>query len=543
MTNLLILAAGEGTRTSMFTYNNAMPKCLMSVGDKTCLEAIMHSYDGLVDNVYVAVQNKHVQIVKDILKFKKVKAIVVGIEPQMSAMSSLEAALKTSELANYEAHDWYINWSDVFAEKMPLVKTDTIFIDSNYIHRNLAFHNHIVQVESTDNLQGNVPGIFYLSGGLLKRAIKRNYVTGMRATTDLDKLLSLSQHVGPIELHKLDNIVDVGDYQKYAKHMLSNKQENVCRYFNSLEFTRATVTKKPITEKGEALHTIELAYYRRFGDKCPSLAKLLGYNVETKTMTLERIKGRTCQSVVNSKTKPSAKLAMANKLIKKFEEGIKSFHDLQNIDVLDSPEAILTAIRDEFYYKINERVNPCYSAIEAVIEANGIKSIDGLPVVSREKLMHAVNTWLEAAIANNKFELGITHGDPNTDNTMLSSDGRIRFVDPRGYFGSLKTLGYGVTMYDLAKFVYGFSGYGRFNSAEFITTRIENGDAQVFVGVSESQGLADVPIFDMNVSDDVKILVGIIWVKLTSYIINDPMKSVAAYLYGNAILTKLLNIA
>lgn len=36
----------------------------------------------------------------------------------------------------------------------------------------------------------------------------------------------------------------------------------------------------------------------------------------------------------------------------------------------------------------------------------------------------------------------------------------------------------------------------------------------------------------------VQFMIGIIWMRLCTYISNDPVKSVLAYLHGNAIVTK-----
>jgi hypothetical protein len=300
------------------------------------------------------------------------------------------------------------------------------------------------------------------------------------------------------------------------------------------------VYKRPKTETGVALHDIELKYYRTYGSNCGNaFAKLLGYASASKTMQLEKIKGQTCQAFIDSKPE-AAKLAAANRLIKKFEKSIEPIHSHKIGNLQDSDEDIALAIQSEFIDAVIKRVKPCNDLISNVVEQNHIVSIDGMPITKNfNDILAMLETWVSSKLKESYFTIGLTHGDPNTDNTMLDKTG-IRFIDPRGYFGDLKTLGLGVQQYDLAKFVYGFSGYSRFNKAEFIASNIEDGDLKIFICPKEVQGITDVSIFDMNVSDDIKILVGIIWMKLTSYIINDPMKSVAAYLYGNAIITKLL---
>ena len=543
MTNLLILASGAGTRNAMFTYDNTLPKCLMSVGSKTCLEAIVDSYDGLVDNVYVAVQTKHASSVQALIDFKHMQNItVVSFEPTDNAYASVVAALR--ELGDYVLHNWYLNWSDVFVDKMQNAKSNTIFCDNKYRHRNLAYlGEQIAHVVSTANMHGNVPGIFYVDGETLQyvmQCVNRDDLE-VDMPTDLDILLSLyAQGTTALKLTYLDDMHDIGDFDKYNAYMQSIKTDNVCRYFNSIKIDKDKVEKRPVTPVGEKLHEIELAYYRAYSNKDTAMAKLLGYDASTKTMTLERVKGQTCQSFIDAKPVDS-RLSAVNSLIRKFDKAVAKFDDVDFV-LRDTDVDKVNALREEFAYAINKRVLPCASMIEDVLKHyDGIKTVDGLPISTYGNMLRAVNLWLTDKIAENYFDFGIVHGDPNTDNCLISK-GEIKFVDPRGYFGGLNTLGLGVKQYDKAKFVYGFSGYSKFNSAEYIAMQQVGTDLQFYVGPQEQQGITDVDLFDMNVDDDIKILVGIIWVKLTSYIINDPMKSVAAYLHGNAILTKLLNI-
>lgn len=537
--NLLILASGAGTRNAMFTYNNALPKCLTSVGDKTCIEAIVDSYVGGmldIDTIYIACQNRHRTAIEEVLKFRgyfdKFNIELVSFEQTKSAYASVKTAIDMIGSDAVCNANWYINWSDVFTDNMPAVTEPTIFVDAKYQHRNLAYSLSKVNVVSTDNMKGNVPGIFYVPGQTLFDCLQCN-----ADCLDIDIALTT---FAAFTLHELDNVYDIGDYDKYNAYMQSIKSENVCRYFNEIKVDKNVVYKRPKTEHGIKLHDIELQYYRAYGNSGTALAKLLGYDATTKTMTLERIKGSTCHAIADSKANAATKLTSVNKMIKLFKEAVKTFDDV-SVNIVDDEQAIYEAMRNEFVDMIDKRVKPCSAMIDAAIASNNIVSIEGMRIVTYDKLIAAVSNWFEQAYANGAFEVGLTHGDPNTDNTLLSKDG-IRFVDPRGYFGKLKTLGLGVKQYDLAKFVYGFSGYGKFNSAEFIAVNITDGNVDVFVGPTEQPNITDVSLFNINVPLDIKVLVGIIWVKLTSYIINDPMKSVAAYLYGNALLTKLLNI-
>lgn len=536
MLNLLILACGEGKRNAAFTFDNAIPKCLTSAGSKTIIESIIDSYSGYgIKNVYVACLAKHQKQISDVLHFKcyeYVKYIVV--DPQPTAMQSLQAALNIIKpTVNLTENDWFINWSDCYA-KMPrhIPTVTTIFTDSEYRHRNIAFMTdkgiNVVSTKS-GSLSGNVPGIFYVPGEHLSIAADAEPLT-----EDFDKWLAMFDDV---VVSKLSKVYDFGDYDKFTRNLRKYYSDHQSRYFNEVKVLGDTVTKRPLDVYGRKLHMIEIKYYKSVADKVPSFAKLLSYDRDEMQMTLERIKGGTCQSVIDACNTASAKQSKAAKLLKAFNEAIAPIHALSYPEV--THEQYIEAIDKEFYKAVLSRTEPVLSLINTVIEQNDIKSIDGMPITrDYNKLLEAIHTF----VFETDFHVGMTHGDPNTDNCLLNKQGGIKFIDPRGYFGTFTTLGLGIKEYDFAKFVYGMTGYSRFNRAPFIATTIEDNNITTYVGVTESQGIVDVDIFKLDIDDKIRVLVGIIWVKLASYIINDPERSVLAYLYGNALLTKVLNI-
>lgn len=547
--NLLILASGLGERVYMFTYAGALPKCMLSVGNETCIEAIVCNNCTAYDNVYVVVHKQHKAALQALFTAKHITSVhIIDIDLQNSPMDSLRAAFAC--IPNYDMSNWTITWSDIITDLSAFanVTRNTIVTDNKYCHRNIAFiGENGIEVHKTYSMTGNVPGIFSILGTAL---------TEVLACTDYaDFDIAMSRTV-PTMLSRISTaITDIGDYAKYTAYMLKRDTSAVCRYFNDISFDKHVVYKKPLTEQGARLHNIEVAYYKAFS-KDNALAKLIAYNPATKLMTLERIKGKTCQSYVDTKPDKQSKLTTVNNLLAKFATAVKSLHDLPVENCKDTVDDCKAALYAELYDGIKQRVEPCKSMIDAVLAAyDDIKTVDDMPICSYDNLLEAVKQWLDAKIAENYFDFGIVHGDPNTDNTMVETvkmtiDGKnksveqIRFVDPRGYFGKLRTLGYGPKQYDYAKFVYGFSGYSRFNRAEYIESFYDTSkhNLMFFIGKAEHNGITDVDLLKMNIDTDIKVLVAIIWTRLTSYIINDPMKSVAAYLHGNALLTELLNI-
>lgn len=550
-TNLIILAAGNGTRNKMFTFDNVLPKCLLSIGDKTLLEGIIDSYENIVGRIYIVCQSAQKVVIDAILQYKRpeLNYSFIEFDEQPGTVLTMKAIFTEANLgANYEAEQWFINWCDVLAESIKVFKSNAIILDSKYRHRNLGYvdTNKLQCIVSTGNSKGNLPGIFYGNGADISKAI--GYATSadrLGCVNDLD--VALNDSLTGFSFVELADVIDTGDYEKYTGMLLAQENLNVARFFNDIKIGKSEIEKKPITDYGIKLHDLELRYYRKFGRQADSICKLISYDIATKTMTLQKLGGGTAQSKLND-ADYGQKTKVANSLIAKFDEAIKSIHsiDCESENERSTIDERNNAAYYEFVTMLDKRVVPLLPLIDSVIKKHNITSIDGMPITTDyAKLRKAVEAWISNHY--NAFHWGIVHGDPNTDNCMFDK-GDMKFIDPRGYFGDLDILGFGIKEYDYAKFIYGLTGYSKFNLAPFIATDVIDGDLQCYIGIKEDQGIADANLFEIELPEDngylecYQVLVGIIWCKLTTYIINNPQKSVLAYLYGNAILTKMLRI-
>ena len=315
------------------------------------------------------------------------------------------------------------------------------------------------------------------------------------------------------------------------EYLISLKTTNTCRFFNSISFEGNKVIKIAKTKDAIKLQKIENKFYDEYG-KLDVLAKKLGYDKDKHELILEKVDGETAQSWYYDNG--NFKDLISNV--------IKALHKLNdtNIEVKDSDENIRKAFYNELIGKITARVNPCIRLINYFLEETNVKTIDGMDITYNFfKIIKALKHWYNNNEVN--FNACLCHGDPNTDNTMIDKDGNVVFIDPRGYFGNLKTIGLGMAEYDIAKFCYGLNGYSRFNSSPYIEIRVDNEmNLNVKYPIGDYSSITQIDLDAMPIDTNEKIIVGIIWMKLTSYIINDPMKSIIAYLYGNAICTKYL---
>jgi hypothetical protein len=138
---------------------------------------------------------------------------------------------------------------------------------------------------------------------------------------------------------------------------------------------------------------------------------------------------------------------------------------------------------------------------------------------------------LLAYLQSIEYDFGLIHGDTNSSNTMYNASyDTIKFIDPRGIFGGQKY--YGDVLYDQAKFMYGLTGYDNFNLDKNFKFEINGDEIQFDTGGLELEDLCN--------DRHIKILVGLIWLKLPFYIKNNPNKVIASYFHGMALLTKYL---
>lgn len=315
------------------------------------------------------------------------------------------------------------------------------------------------------------------------------------------------------------------------EHLISLKTENTCRFFNKIEFEDDKVIKTAKTKDAIHLQKIENDFYSNYGD-ISVMAKKIDYDNHSHVLTIQKVDGETAQNWYYDNGDHKELISMV----------IKALHVLNDtpIDVKDKDEDIRKAFYNELVGKINTRVMPCKKLIDYFLNQSEVKSIDGMKITyNYNALIDAIRNWYQKNEVN--FNACLCHGDPNTDNTMIDKHKNVVFIDPRGYFGNLKTIGLGMAEYDIAKFCYGLNGYSRFNCAPYIEIRCDDKwNLSVQYPIGDYSSITQIDLDDMPIDTNEKIIVGIIWMKLTSYIINDPMKSVIAYLYGNAICTKYL---
>jgi hypothetical protein len=129
-------------------------------------------------------------------------------------------------------------------------------------------------------------------------------------------------------------------------------------------------------------------------------------------------------------------------------------------------------------------------------------------------------------------QFNLIHGDPTFSNTLVERDGKVVFIDPRGYFGKKEL--YGDPDYDFAKVYYSVVGsYDIFNRRRFMLDMNSDG-AVVDIPNSAWRHLAGLfqDRFDADRLQRIRILHALIWLSLAGYAENDHDQMVGAFFNG-----------
>ena len=152
------------------------------------------------------------------------------------------------------------------------------------------------------------------------------------------------------------------------------------------------------------------------------------------------------------------------------------------------------------------------------------------------------STFLRKLVENRLFSTVYCpiHGDCTLTNTMIDKNGKIYFIDARGYFGSQKVLG--DIRYDWAKLYYSINGnFDQFNIKNF-NLSITNTEVNYTINSGGWEELTDYFISKIPACniDELKIIHSIIWLSLASHAWEDFDSMCLAYYNGLYLLNECI---
>lgn len=535
MANLIIVASGRATRLHPI-HQDLYPKLLINYGQHLFIEKVLESYNN-IDLETITI------IVSDVMSMQRIKESFINVKN-----SSFDFDLETINFVLYDKFDGTANtiatllktyliptenvliaWSDIFPVDIRLDENagNFIYLDENPVHR-IKFDQEYQNMFPMVGQKGNVPGIFYFKD--LNRLF--DYYSTVRPIIygdDITKIIQENLIHGDLTFQQIQTgtIVDTGDIEKYTKSL-----ENLdikSRYFNEITITDDSVIKRTFTDHGKDVMANELAFYEYIDSIDPLRSEIKLPMLKSSSddhMVIERIHGNTVFEHLQTFDSYTFKVEEKARLYNLFLDEIQGLHKRKQDVPMSTTEIIKTTYK-EYYGVTIERFNKIPSILPEINHVNGIQ----IPQIEEVfKIIHIKTEDFVARLFNDGMRL--IHGDPNTSNVMISDSG-LNFIDPRGRFGHTRL--YGDPYYDYAKFLYGLTGYDEFNLTKDLRFEYDSRINSITVPMLARIELELDTLTDDN---DIKFLVGLIWLKLPYYTINNINKAICAYAIGLKLTTK-----
>ncbi|BBI57392.1 hypothetical protein KIT01_044 [Escherichia phage KIT01] len=497
MKKVVILGAGLGSR--LYPITNEIPKVLVNYKQHTVLKHLYDLYSNQSDEIILVIHSKFNDLVKGYIKSinmitsDKPKFTIRNVDVANGSAHAIDCIAE-----DIIGHNVLFNWCDIIPEGHK-VEWDNDYCYTYGTDCRFTFEEPYLREIGTG---GGVVGLYQVANWT--GFDRSNY--GEDLADNLDSMVHLTER-------KLDFVVDVGDKLKLAK---AHEDSEINREFNKLEFTENLAIKVPTNELGKEIQSKEINWYNSIDSEfVPSIVDF----APGEFIKMERIFGRTMADAYRFMSKET-KVLMVYKVI----SALRSFGG-----TIDNPS-------DEQWYsdvkkEVLDKVLIRNASIAGLIEGfapQGITHVNDFKVGDPEKLLrHALEI-----LSEHKEPYQLIHGDPHYSNIMLSDEGDIKIIDPRGYFGNSSK---GPAIYDEAKVLYSIDGYDKFNSDPLWGGLTRNG-TRVFVDIEKVMPLDDIPMCTFKH----KLWIAVIWMALAGYFKNNPLKALGAYYNGLYQLSVLL---
>lgn len=300
----------------------------------------------------------------------------------------------------------------------------------------------------------------------------------------------------PISTISMAGSTEVGTFESYQK---VNQNDNHCRPYNQIEFIDGRVVKTALTPEAEKLLECEAAWYEKMSEYgFKAMPQVYG----TDPLTLDIIDGT---NVFMADLDDNQKKRTLDSIIA----------ELAKMHGYETVPADTWDIYTEYFKKTIHRLLAIQNALpfgfDETIKINGRQCMNILynPHVLRQAVM---DTLMNAG------HFHPIHGDCQLSNTMTDKDGRIYFIDARGYFGRSRVMG--DARYDWAKVYYAIAGnFDQFNIKNFELEINGGADFKIHSGGWEhltEHFLTSVPAAETDIKE-IKLIHAIIWLSLASH--------------------------
>lgn len=553
MKHVVILAGGKGSRLHKYT-GNLYSKIMISIGQETILDGLIRfysQYEDLENFDIIVSELGHIKLIETYIEkyhsefYKRVKVSLLYYSKLDGTFNTINNMYKDSNIK-----DVVFNWCDVIPSNKFEIPKDArlhILLDKEKRHRISLNNNKIIN--HGDDLIGNIVGVFYVKdfNNIFKFSVKWKLEENTKDQTEVDltdaikEILYLESindpHISVITSSE-QNFTDIGDLSKYNNYLDSINIDN--RFMNSIRFDNDTVTKMACNDQANSIISSEINWYKEISEtEKRSLIPEFKNDFDVDGMKgykLSRIKGVTLNTALtNGDISLNESIDLFHNIIHKLHGGRlteNSFHHHHK----------------EYFTVTKDRLFDINFMIE-MNEVSNLKLNNNITHYYTDdvySLLSKAMLYLNSEYRiNGGIQWGLIHGDTNTTNLMIEDHtGDLYMIDPRGKFGDSEL--YGDVYYDYAKFIYGLHGYSNFNIDKKFEIGYNPDDKSLSFDYSKyGFDLDDIItkfVKGRKINSRIlKVLVGIIHLKLVQYIRNNPSKMYATYYYGRYILESVLN--
>ena len=495
--NVVIVAGGKNSR---FREMSIFPKLLLPINP---VDSILTHDMKLFrkQNVTILVNQDYYQMTKDYVANLGLKCNVVESTCTKGSATSIFSAL-----AELPKENVLFIWSDLILSKdaiedfMEKIKDVDDLVYGTYT---LDYRLGVDKSGSALGDQHNLPGIYYARD---LNKLFDGFKVGSEEV-DLAELFerTLTSHRAVPYEGQILEFRDKKTFLDFYKDPFQ-KVSPTARFFNQISVNGDTLIKKCINKNYDKLIEREALWYEELENEGLSAIapKFYSFDSENHIMKIEYIKGKPVFDALNYEN--------LSQVMESIHKNLEQLHSIKAASV--SEEDFIDSMRDELYVKPLERCKKV---------KNMLINYDEGALIS---LLSEAWNYIKD---NADKEACLVHGDLNMSNMILSDEGEVKFIDPRGYFGKLKL--YGSADYDYSKVLYALSGFDKFNAANYIYY---------------SDGVYDKPEDRTEFAPSWlntklnRVIVATIWISLTSYIGQDIYKANIAYEHGVMLLKKAL---
>lgn len=497
---VIVQAGGLGSRMGKYTLNR--PKCLITLNGLNVLQTVNIGFPNatlhIIGDYKYYVLKSYLERIELGISYELYRTQEKGTNAGMAEVLSMIPRSKPVA----------ITWSDLYFKckiEIPNSIDNFIVLSNNNTCRFKYENGRIIEKETKSD---GVLGIFIINN--------REVLGSLPSSGEFVKFL-IERNIKLIPIWT-DDIIELGT-ARTLEHYVGNTFNT--RFFNQIKIKKNCVIKESRDLIHQQMIRNEAEWYKyMFLHSYKGIPKIFSYD----PLRMEKIEG--FHPFLPSRSISNNERAL---IIRSILNELKSIHNIQRVSS-DSE-----SVYDVYVLKTLDRIVPVARLLD--LENRKKFSVNGrkmVPITPKDKEVFDV---IFRRFRNVDYFVPI-HGDPTFSNTIIADDGKIKFIDPRGYFGRTKI--FGDELYDFAKVYYSAIGnYDQFNIQNY-KLKIVGDNITFKIGSSGFE--STINIFEEILGDrikEIKLLQPLIWLSLSGYLANDYDGMIASYFNGLNLLYEM----